>query len=69
MTRADALALAIEHVGKIAPPTNTRGFLDGTQPLEARGALILQFAEFLMLGDPVNPNAMEDPNRHPGVDL
>lgn len=69
MTRAEALALAIDHVGKIAPPTNSRGFLDGTSPLEARGALILQFAEFLMLDDAANPNANEDPNRHLGVDL
>lgn len=69
MTRADALALAIEHVEKIAPPTARSTFPGASSPLEARGALILQFAEFLMLGDPVNPNAMEDPNRHPGVDL
>lgn len=69
MTRAEALALAIEHVQKIAPATNQRGFLDGVSPLTARGELILQFAAFLMgEGEPTNPNAT-DPNQHPGVDL
>lgn len=69
MTRAEALALAIDHVGKIAPPTNSRGFMDGVSPLTARGELILQFAAFLMGDEPTNPNANEDPDRTPGVTL
>lgn len=64
MTRAEALAVAIDHVNKLYPPVNARGYADGAAPLEARGALILQFAEFLMLSDRTNPNAV-GPNTGP----
>lgn len=70
MTRAEALAAAIEHVQKIAPSVNQRGFLDGVSPLTARGELILQFAAFLYGdSDAANPNANEDPNLASGVNL
>jgi len=50
MSRADALKLAEETTGRIAPTTNGRGYTDGTAPLAQRTDAILRFAEFLMSG-------------------
>lgn len=54
MTRAEALALAMESVEKLGtPPTNNRGYTaDGWRPptLAERTTAVLAFAEFLLAG-------------------
>ncbi len=50
MPSTEALKLAEETVGRLAPATNARGYTDGTAPLRERADVILRLADFLMKG-------------------
>lgn len=48
MSRAEALKLAEDTVGRMAPTINVRGYSDGIAPLGQRTEAILSLARFLM---------------------